>query len=500
MSGCMSDELIARFTATVEASLGLRIPSTDRIHLERQMGQAAAETGFPDTARFVEWLTGSLPERETLELIAAQFTVGETYFYRDTETFRILKERIVPEIVARRRTRGKTLRIWSAGCATGEEPYSAAILLQEILPDALDWNITILGTDVNPRFLAKAMEGVYREWSFRDAPSWLKEKYFTSLADGNFRILPKVKASVDFRPLNLAEDGYPSLFSNTNAMDIVFCRNVLMYFSPAMAREVVRRIAFSLVDGGVLVAGPAELPLVSEAVPSLRKIPESTMLIKGSCAASPQFRSPRPVVQAPEESPVALADNPPDIPAMVSPVAPPCGELPAVDQSPRNGIERAAVLYGEGLYERAVETVLKLPGGPPGDPVALMLLARSYANMGSLDRAQEWCEKAVQADKLNPFAHYLLATILEERGDTERGRRELERVLYADRDFVLAHFALGHMALRQGRAQEGRRHLGIARGLLQGHGAEEAVPESEGISVGRLVEIIDALMGEGGKP
>jgi len=478
----MSDELIARFTATVEASLGLRIPGNDRIHLERQINQAAVEKGFPDGAHFVDWLASSPPDRGTIELLAGHLTVGETYFYRDAETFRILTDRIVPEIAAKRRAEGRILRIWSAGCATGEEPYSIAVLLHEALPDVSDWNVTILATDVNPLFLAKATSGVYRDWSFRDAPTWLKSKYFMPRADGILEILPSLRTWVDFRVLNLAEGGYPSLASNTNAMDLVFCRNVLMYFSPAVAREVVRRIALSLVDGGVLVASPSELPLVSEAASPLEKLPDSCLLRKGAPAA---FLA-------------VVTEDPPDLPVPYE--SPSRGEPPKAAQSPRSGIERAEALYGEGLYERAVETVLGLPGDALGEPVALMLLARSYANMGSLDRAQEWCQKAVQADKLKPFPHYLLATILDERGDRERAERELERVLYADPDFILAHFALGHMALRQGRAGEGKRRLGTARTLLQGCRAEDMVPESEGTSVGRLSQTIDALLEGGGEP
>src|SRR4030042_1729777 len=126
----------------------------------------------------------------------------------------------------------KRLRFWSAGCSTGEEPFSLAILLDKLIPDLKDWNVTILATDINTGAIRKAEEGTYSDWSFRDNPPWFKEHYFEKVDGSHHRLLPRIRKIVTFWYLHLSEDHYPALQNNTNAMDFIFCRNVLMDFAP----------------------------------------------------------------------------------------------------------------------------------------------------------------------------------------------------------------------------------------------------------------------------
>ena len=167
--------------------------------------------------------------------MASYLTIGETYFFRVEPDFNALENHILPELIHLRKDTGKYLRIWSAASSTGEEPYSLAILVRKLIPDIKDWNITILATDINTRSLAKAEKGIYGNWSFRNNPEWLKKIYFTPLLDERYQINRNIKDMVSFFYLNLARDTYPSLLNNTNGMDIIFCRNVLMYFTPELA-------------------------------------------------------------------------------------------------------------------------------------------------------------------------------------------------------------------------------------------------------------------------
>jgi chemotaxis protein methyltransferase CheR len=476
---------MAKFSTFVETRIGLRFSPTNRGQLEQGIAHAAAETGFPSSVEFVEWLTRSPQSKDQLEALASHLTVGETYFWRDKEIFRVFQERVIPELVARRREEGKFLRIWSAGCATGEEPYSIAILLKETIADISEWNVTILATDINPQFIAKAVRGVYRDWSFRDAPSWLEGKYFVAAEDGGFEISPSLRGMVDFRLLNLAEDTYPSLFSNTNAMDLVLCRNVLMYFSPQVMRKVVERLSRSLTAGGWLIVSPTEIPQVQGA-------PFGVVMLSGVHLLRKE--------EAPQAQPMALPVERLDSPASRS-------EVPCVDQgvfaAPALGLEerleRAADLYQRGLYVEAVEALRGLLCVAPENGDVLVLLARSYANLGRLPLAREWCEKAIRADRLRPSRHFLLAAIMEEQGDPQGAQASLRQALYADQDFVLAHFSLGHLLLRLGKKRDGERHLRIALSLLQEHEREETLPESDGTTVGRLRGMICGLLnGSGG--
>src|SRR3990172_1428696 len=132
------------------------------------------------------------------------------------------------------------------------------MLLHQAIPDLADWHVTILATDINARFIRKAVAGSYGEWSFRDAPIGFKEGYFSRTDDGHYAIRPEIKKLVTFEHVNLVEDVYPSLATNTNAMDVIFCRNVLMYFTPEQTRKVIGNLHHALMEGGWLAVSPSE--------------------------------------------------------------------------------------------------------------------------------------------------------------------------------------------------------------------------------------------------
>ncbi|HEV8455604.1 MAG TPA: CheR family methyltransferase, partial [Gemmatimonadales bacterium] len=133
-----------------------------------------------------------------------------------------------------------------------------AILLDRLLPDRANWALTVLATDINPEALELAHRALYREWSFRDTPQWIRDRYFLQCAPEAFELAPAIREMVTFAPLNLAEGGYPTLVTNTGAMDMILCRNVLMYFTPEAQRATVERVHRALLRGGWLAVSPAE--------------------------------------------------------------------------------------------------------------------------------------------------------------------------------------------------------------------------------------------------
>ena len=253
----LPDWLLADLNGYISSCMGLYFTESRFADLERGIALAAKDFGFGSEEDFIRWLKSSPLKKEQIERLAAHLTVGETYFFRDPASFEALEHSVLPELL-RSRHELKRIRIWSAGCSTGEEAYSIAILLTRIVPDIRSWNISILATDINAASLKKASEGVYKQWSFRNTPEWLKMKYFTPAGGGSFRIDPEIRKMVSFGYLNLAEDIYPSLLNGTNGVDIILCRNVLMYLSDAVAGSVVRGFGRSLVDDGWLLVSPAE--------------------------------------------------------------------------------------------------------------------------------------------------------------------------------------------------------------------------------------------------
>lgn len=164
--------------------------------------------------------------------LSQALTIGETYYFRKGSGFEQMEQIIIPSLIQEKANSDRSIRIWSAGCSQGDEPYSIAILIDKLLPNREGWNIHILGTDINKKSLEKAESGIARKWSFRSLDEDIVNRYFTKINDVEYKILPSIKNMVSFGYLNLIEDYYPSLENGTNALDLVLCNNTLMYFSP----------------------------------------------------------------------------------------------------------------------------------------------------------------------------------------------------------------------------------------------------------------------------
>ncbi len=503
MSHNISDVLLSQASEFVASQVGLHFPKGRWPDLERGILSAVQEFGFKDAESCIQWLLSSLLTKKQIEVLASHLTVGETYFFRDKNSFEILESRILPELTRSSRTDERRLRVWSAGCATGEEPYSIAILISRVISDLKDWNITILATDINPTFLRKASEGVYSEWSFRDTPPWIKERYFKKREDGRFEILPHFKEMVTFSCLNLAEDTYPSLLNNTLVMDIIFCRNVLMYFAPQKVKGVIQNLYRCLVDDGWLIVSPSELSHVLFSQFAAVNFP-GTILYKKD---SKDSKGPQTAQAFPYEfnNEVKVSFQPPlEVAAQSgsgftlaeeSRGVPPLEIKDQKVEEPEQALyAEALALYEQGRYAEATENLLQLLSHDPDDSKAISLLARACANRGKLTEALEWCQKAIAAHRLSAELYYLHGTILQEQGAIDDATISLKRVLYLDQDFVLAHVALGNLALRQGKVKESEKHFENALSVLSAYRQEEVLPESEGMTAGRLREIISTTV------
>lgn len=425
----------AQLSEMIARRMGLHFPPDRHDDLARGVGHAARELGLPDTAAYLRELLRRPLDTAQQRVLARHLTIGETYFFRDPQSFTALSRHVLPELIQRRRGRDQRLRIWSAACAGGEEPYSLAILLCRLLPDIGDWRITITATDINSDALNKAVAGVYGEWSFRNVPDALRQAWFERRPDGRYEIAPSVRELVNFEYLNLVEDEYPSLETDTNAMDLIFCRNVLMYFTPPQIARAVAKLHASLVQDGWLAVSPSETSQTLFARFTTVNFPGAVLYRKG-----------------------ANLDRPPAVPAMQA--------VPAA-KSPR-------------------------PVDRPPQPAAAQL-ARSLANEGKLPEALAWCDRWIAIDKLNAGAHYLRAVVLVEQGEYEGARASLRRAVFLEPGFVLAHFALGNLARREERCSEAVRHFANVQRLLGDYQPGDLLPQGDGLSAGRLVQILEAV-------
>lgn len=504
MAQTVSENLLFRFSEFLTVYMGLYFPKERWRDLERGIRSAAREFDFQDDVEScIRWLISSSLSKNQIEILAGHLAVGETYFFREKNSFEILRTEIFPDLIRSRLEKEKRLRIWSAGCCTGEEPYSIAMLLDQMIPDLRDWNITILATDINPRFIQKASEGVYGEWSFRDVPPWIKEKYFKRKKQGYFEIFPYLKKMVMFSYLNLAEDAYPSLTNNTNAMDLIFCRNVLMYFSPERVKKTIHNLYRSLLDGGWLIVSPTETSHILFSKFAAANFPGMTLYRKdGEMPEKAEAFSSRVAggsnvfFQAPH---VSLAEPQPGIPSScnIMEILPLDVKKPETEESRPSLFMEAQALYDQSQHREAEGKLVLFLSQNREDATAMAFLAKVYANQGKLVEAFEWCEKALAVDRLNPGYHYLAAIILQELGRNDEAVMSLKRALYLDQDFVLAHFALGNISRKQGRFKESAKHFENTLSLLSGYQPETIVPESDGMTAGRLMETITVYRDQG---
>ncbi|NOU16942.1 MAG: chemotaxis protein CheR [Bacteroidales bacterium] len=493
MKHTLPDNVLSQLSKFIDSNLALYFPKERWGDLERNIINASKEFGYKDIEKFIHHITSSSLTREHLEILAANLTINETYFWREPHTFEALEQIIIPELTSHRQKEGKRIRIWSAGCSTGEEPYSIAIALNRTIPNIEDWNISILATDINPQVLRKATTGEFGQWSFRSTPQWLKERYFFQKSNNRFEIIPEIKRMVKYEYLNLAEDIYPSSLSNTNAMDIIYCRNVLMYFTQDRFRQVAQGLYNSLVQGGYLVVSASELSLQNFPQFTPINIPGMVLYQKSYKKIKNQHKltiEETPYEQALFQIQPKTDYNTESIKSQPQEIE---KEILTIEETPKqigSIYEESLKSYSQGNYSEVID---KLEKNIQTSEEQLLLI-RAFANQGKLIEAIKTCEKAIAANKLDPRLHYLYATIQQENNQLGEAVISLKRAIYLDSDFVLSYYSLGNIYRQLGNTKYAKKYYEIVVSILNKCNQEDNLFESEGLTTGRFREIINAFL------
>lgn len=414
--------------------------------------------------------------REELGALAQELTVAETYFFRNIDQFRALSEVALPERMEARKN-SRRLQIVSAGCASGEEAYSIAIAAREVILDP-SWEISILGVDVNPAQLKKALRGTFSSWALRETPPDTRHRWFRP--EGRDLVLDEsIRASVTFQERNLA-DANADLWQ-PDTYDIVFCRNVIMYLTLPTAQALVKNIAGALAPGGYLFLGHAE---------TLRGVSHDFHL----CHTHDTFYYQRKQHAAQALQGVVSAERarsaPPagDVEALV------CGadswveairrageriqrlaELPPSDTTtshtaagaPGWDLGSAFQLLQQERFTDALHLVRALPSRSLHDPDVLLLHAVLLTHGGQLVAAEDMCRRLLGLDELNAGAHYVLALCREGAGDRHGAVAHDQVAAYLDPVFAMPRLHLGLLARRGGTQDVARRELSQALVLLE---------------------------------
>lgn len=489
--------------------LGLNFSSNQEKELHAKLSNAAKAFGFDITDDFVNWLLKQEADDKLIEKLATFLTIGETYFFREQKALNFLEFEYLPALINKNINKSKRIRIWSAGCASGEEPYTIAIILKRIIPNIENWDITILATDINTDFLNKAKKGIYTKWSFRGISESIKTKYFKELDDNKYAINSEIKNMVKFSYLNLATDSYPSLSNQTNAFDIILCRNVLIYFSLEGTIAVTNKLYNSLVDNGVLLVSPVEASnfidnkfyrLQYKGISIYQKNPKELSNAKKPVIDNTLFdkllkkqeltklkKTNKDLIKTKEflKQPLKIEKTKNEaLPIKKSFIL-------KQDDEKKSIFEKSIKLYKQGLYDEAENLIEEnLEYETKNKKELILLLARIKANKGLLVESEKLCLRAIDSDKVDEEAYYLLATIQSELGKTNEAIESLNKTLFLNPDFSLGHFLLGNILMNQGNKAECKKHFKNTLSSLEKLKPDELIVESDGITVNRIKEII----------
>lgn len=485
MNHNLTDIEFSNVREIIASRLGLHFPREVWSILRQRLASAAIELGFKDMNVFIKWLLSSDLNKDQLKILVSHLTISETYFWREPQVFAALTDNILPELIRSKKTGEKSIRIWSAGCSTGEEPYSIAIALHNTIPKISDWNISILATDINQETLEKAETGVYGPWSFRSTPDWLRSRYFHHLEDRKDEIIPEIKKMVTFSGFNLTHENFLSTICQNHKMDIIFCRNVLMYFTNDWVSKISQNLFHSLTEGGWLIVSSCELS--SNLFPKFTPVnfPGAVLYRKGK-----EEYSTSDIHSYDSHSQLffnTLSSLTPAKKAVKQLFFSEDFNNSALKKDDRDKI--GTLIHADTVLKDALEPQPQLKTREDvlnENKVSIRVLA----SQGHLEEALSLCNEAIASDKLDQDLYFLRASIFQELNKSHDAIKSLKQAIFINSNYIIGHLTLGNLFKKQGNFKNAKRHFINALELLNTVSNDDIPEESYGFSAKYIREII----------
>jgi chemotaxis protein methyltransferase CheR len=488
MTHTLDENLYLQIHDFVNTRMGLYFSDNRKKDLIRGLNHASETFGYKDINTCVEQLLSVNWTTAQIQTLANYLTIGETYFYRHKEQLDYIFNSFI------KNKTDKKLKIWSAGCCSGEEPYSLAIMCHEYFLTKNNWKIEIIATDLNPVFLKKAVSGIYTEHSLRVIPKHLINKYFEKIGRNQYKLDDSIRNMVKFNYLNLAANTYPSEVNETQNIDVLFCRNVFIYFTQITITKVVSNYRKCLNNNGIFFVSPAETFMVPHDIMNKSKISPPTVFFKGVTLAQKQIHYKpqsfniskvsklKPVKEKAEKDDLFNFEIKPKI---------------ELKTKTKPDIKKISRLFKNSNYEEIIENVGNLDYSElrKNDLKKLYtILCRSYANIGKPSEASEFALKLIETDKIDPDSYFLHASILLELDKISESIENLRSILFLKPNYAMAHFMLGNIYRIKGEMKNSIRHFKNAYNLLEKEDPEKIHEQSDGLTVLRLMEIISTLL------
>jgi chemotaxis protein methyltransferase CheR len=445
----LSDQEFVMVSKVIASRMGLHFPEERKELLSRSLARSSKELGFHRMKEFIQWLLTSTMNKVEIGVLASHITISETYFWREPKVFDALTQHILTEMAASKEMNDRSIRIWCAACSTGEEVYSLAIALLMAIPFLEDWDIKIIATDLSSAALSKARTGIYSFWSFRNSPYWFTQRYFKKRNNLEFEILPEIKKMVTFSSFNLVDNDYLTNACGNHKMDIIFCRNVLMYLTKEWAAKVTQNLFDVLSERGWLAVSSCELS--SELFPQFAVV-----------------NFPGAVFYRKKETEISVDENP---------------LITFDNQLLFNNIQSitsSASIVNQFSGENSKDITIKENKAS----------IRSLADKGYLEEALSVCNQAIDSDKLAPSLYFLRASILQEMDKSSEAIKSLKQAIYVDPCYIMGYFTLGNIFARQGTIKKAKQYFNNALDLLSKISNDVIPEESGGMKAQSLREII----------
>jgi chemotaxis protein methyltransferase CheR len=373
----------------------------------------------------------------------------------------------LPELLASRAKR-RRLTLWSAGCSTGEEPYTLAILLREQLQASKEWQLDIFATDLSEAALATARRACYREWSFRETPAQARSRYFTRQGDA-WHLDSAIRQMVRFGRLNLIADPFPSPGPGGAGYDLILCRNVTIYFSPPVSRRLYERFAAALAPDGWLILGPSDPPPPDELFAATYQ-PGAVLWRKRSTVLPPPPHAPAPRAVARVPRRQGGADN--------------------TDTAPRRRHTTVGTIPPQSRQQEGVGPATSKADSHEADLTEM----RALIQAGEREGARVRLVQLVQSAPLAADAHRLLGFLALADGQTSEALESLRRATFLAPDDALAQYGLGRAFRARGDYGRARAAFRQARRILASWPGNQVIPGDDGLSADDLRARLEAQL------
>lgn len=471
------------FIHTIHKRLGIVIHKYQISDLQKTITKACNKFNVTPTA-YLNSIISAADNTPEIEHLIAGITIGETYFFRDKPQMNLIYNVLLPKIIEKKSSNGEyVLRIWSAGSSTGEEIYTIAMMLNELIPNLKKWTIQLLATDLNTFSLKKAMKAEYSSWSMRVINDYYKNKYFTTTTENHYQLSPDIREMVRFEYLNLKSDNFPAIFNGTQAQDLILCCNVLIYFNLKNAQELMKKFANCLVDDGYLILGVSD-PIMLHDTPLVFHNEQGVYITKSTEKKPDQAVLPPPDMSILEDLSVKIKK----VTATVTPKIQENISL-KTDKTSIDMVEINNLMHNSQWQE-----VLALINhyDLKEHPSVFLLNAKTtvLANLGKLEEANATSKIALQMDPANKQTYFIYALVLLGQNQFLEAEEALRKSIFLDHQFVEAHFQLGLLLIRNKKTDTGIKSLKNALRIAKSKNPNEAVSEMHGLNFKQLTDIL----------